>query len=138
VLDSTGICWTKNQRHFDRGSGEADRGQYGRAEYVFGVTGAAAFYRRACLEDVAFHGEAWDEDFFLYREDADLAWRAAWRGWNACTSRRCAGRPAGFPTSPGRRPDDNRHSVRSRFLLDQNMPLATWLLLSRSPRGTWR
>ena len=60
VLDSTGIFWTANQRHFDRGSGEEDRGQYDRAEYVFGVTGAAAFYRRSCLEDVAFRAERFD------------------------------------------------------------------------------
>ena len=131
VLDSTGIFWTANQRHVDRGSGEEDRGQYDRAEYVFGVTGAAAFYRRSCLEDVAFRGEVWDEDFFLYREDADLAWRAAWRGWKCLYDpavgaghvrrvfphdRRGAGRTA------------NRHSVKNRFLLRiKNMPLVTWL-----------
>ena len=131
ILDSTGIFWTRNQRHFDRGSGEEDRGQSDRAEYVFGVTGAAAFFRRSCLDDIAFRGEVWDEDFFLYREDADLAWRAAWRGWKCLYEpsvraghvrqvfphdRRGAGRTA------------NRHSVKNRFLLRiKNMPLATWL-----------
>jgi GT2 family glycosyltransferase len=131
VLDSTGIYWTTNQRHFDRGGGEPDRGWYNRAEYVFGVTGAAAFYRRACLEDVAFRGEIWDEDFFLYREDADLAWRAAWRGW------KCLYEPSARVWHARRVLADNRrgasrtanlHSVKNRFLLRfKNMPLATWL-----------
>jgi GT2 family glycosyltransferase len=131
ILDSTGIFWTPNQRHFDRGSGEEDRGQYDRAEYVFGVTGAAAFYRRRCLEDVAFRGEVWDEDFFLYREDADLAWRAAWRGWKCLYEPSvCAGHVRRvFPHDrPGAGRTANRHSVKNRFLLRiKNMPLATWL-----------
>ncbi len=131
VLDSTGICWTPNQRHFDRGSGEEDRGQYDRAEYVFGVTGAAAFYRRDCLEDVAYRGEVWDEDFFLYREDADLAWRAAWRGWKCLydPSVRAGHVRRVFPHDRhGAGRTANRHSVKNRFLLRiKNMPLATWL-----------
>lgn len=131
ILDSTGIFWTANQRHFDRGGGEEDRGQYNRPAYVFGVTGAAAFYRRSCLKDVAYCGEVWDEDFFLYREDADLAWRAAWRGWKCLydPSARAGHVRRVFPhdrRSAGR--TANRHSVKNRFLLRiKNMPLATWL-----------
>ena len=44
-LDSTGIYFTRNQRHFDRGAGERDTGQYNFKEYVFGASGAAALYR---------------------------------------------------------------------------------------------
>lgn len=131
LLDSTGIYWTSNQRHLDRGSGTPDRGQFDQAQFVFGVTGAAAFYRRECLRDIAFNGEIWDEDFFLYREDADLAWRAAWRGW------KCVYNP-GIHAWHARRvlPQNRRdalalanlHSVKNRFLLRlKNMPLATYL-----------
>jgi GT2 family glycosyltransferase len=44
--------------------------------------GAAAFYRRELLEDVAPDGEWFDEDFRLYCEELDLGWRARLRGWS--------------------------------------------------------
>ncbi len=46
---------------------------------IFGPTGGAAAYRRAMLDDVGH----FDENFFLYLEDADLAWRARLRGWSS-------------------------------------------------------
>jgi GT2 family glycosyltransferase len=72
------------------------------------------------LEDVAVLGECFDEDFFAYREDADLAWRARLLGWT------CRYEPGAVAThvrrvTPERRaalpPDVNRWSVRNRFLL---------------------
>ena len=50
---------------------------------VFGVSGAAAVYRRAFLDDARVFGQAFDEAFFAYREDADLAWRGRLFGWKA-------------------------------------------------------
>jgi GT2 family glycosyltransferase len=44
---------------------------------VFGASGGAALYRRAMLEAVG----GFDESFFAYLEDADLAWRAHMHGW---------------------------------------------------------
>lgn len=120
VLDSTGIVMHRSQRHVDRGAGEIDRGQYDAAGPVFGVSGAAGCYRRAMLDDVAIDGEVFDEDFFAYREDADLAWRAQLLGWDALyvpgataahvrrvTPERRGALPAAI----------NRYSVRNRFLL---------------------
>lgn len=52
-------------------------------EPVFGICAAAALYRRAMLEDIAFGGEYMDSAFFAYYEDVDLAWRARHRGWKA-------------------------------------------------------
>jgi GT2 family glycosyltransferase len=46
---------------------------------IFGPSAGAAAYRRAMLDDVG----AFDEDFFMYLEDADLAWRARLRGWES-------------------------------------------------------
>jgi GT2 family glycosyltransferase len=119
-LDSTGIFMLPSQRHLDRGAGEVDAGQYGRLEYVFGASGAAALYRRTMLTDTAIDGEIFDESFFAYREDADLAWRAQLLGWRCLyvpeavarhvrrvTPERRAGLPAAI----------NRFSVRNRFLL---------------------
>jgi GT2 family glycosyltransferase len=120
VLDSTGIVMTPSQRHLDRGAGEADRGQYDEGGEVFGVTGAAGFYRRAMLEDVAVHGEVFDEDFFAYREDADLAWRARLLGWTCLyvPSARATHLRRVTPERRGALPAEiNRWSVRNRFLL---------------------
>lgn len=46
---------------------------------IFGPTGGAAAYRRTLLDDIGH----FDEDFFLYLEDVDLAWRARLRGWSS-------------------------------------------------------
>src|SRR6202163_3092328 len=43
-VDSTGIYFTPNLRHLDRGSLQVDDGHYGQYEYVFGATAAAALY----------------------------------------------------------------------------------------------
>jgi GT2 family glycosyltransferase len=48
---------------------------------VFGPCAGAALYRRQLFEDVGL----FDETFFAYLEDAELAWRARWAGWE-CTS----------------------------------------------------
>ena len=56
---------------------------------VFGLSGAVVMYRRKALESVKYptHGddfEYFDEDFFAYKEDVDLAWRLrlwSWENW---------------------------------------------------------
>jgi len=120
VVDSTGIYFNPMLRHLDRGSQEVDNGHYLNYEYVFGATAAAALYRREMIHDIAFDGEFFDADFFVYREDADVAWRAQLMGW------RCLYAPyaRGYHVRsvlPGKRralpPDINMHSVKNRFLL---------------------
>jgi GT2 family glycosyltransferase len=49
---------------------------------TFAPYGAAAFYHRDLLADVAPDGEVFDEDFRLYCEELDLGWRARLRGWS--------------------------------------------------------
>ena len=80
-IDSAGIVLPRHRRPRDRGSGELDAGQYDGAEYVFAVSGAALMLRRAAVESLAIAGEIFDEDFFVYHEDTDLAWRAHRLGW---------------------------------------------------------
>ena len=85
VIDTTGHIVYRNRRAVDRGESEPDRGQYDEATDVFGVCGAAPVYRKEMLDDVAVRGEFFDDDFFAYFEDFDLAWRARLRGWRfAC------------------------------------------------------
>jgi GT2 family glycosyltransferase len=119
-LDSTGIYFTPNMRHFDRGWHEPDSPQFDTAEYVFGASAAAALYRREMVEDVSIEGDFFDPDFFCYREDADVAWRALLQGWN------CIYTPAAVSyhvrsVVPGSRRDVpraiNMHSVKNRFLM---------------------
>ncbi|MDQ7035997.1 MAG: glycosyltransferase family 2 protein [Anaerolineae bacterium] len=50
---------------------------------IFGPDGAAAFYRRAMLTDIALGDEVFDEDFFIHKEDVDICWRMQWRGWES-------------------------------------------------------
>jgi GT2 family glycosyltransferase len=141
VIDTTGIIMLPSQRHLDRGADTADDGRFERQEYVFGASGAAAIYRRAMLDDVALGAgpelrgsesretgsrgseqrlEWFDEDFFAYREDADLAWRAQLYGWN-CLYVPTAVARHGRRVTPERRaslpPHINYYSVRNRFLL---------------------
>ena len=120
VIDSTGIYFLPNLRHLDRGAGEQDRGQFERAEYVFGATGAAALYRRSMLEDVSVDSEFFDEQFFAYREDADLAWRAQLMGWRCLYTPRAVAWHVRRVT-PERRSElpmeINWHSVKNRFLM---------------------
>jgi len=120
VVDSTGIYFNPMLRHLDRGSQEVDNGHYLHYEYVFGATAAAALYRREMIDDIAIGGEFFDSDFFVYREDADVAWRAQLMGW------RCLYAPyaRGYHVRnvlPGNRralpPEINMHSVKNRFLM---------------------
>ena len=123
TVDSTGIVMTRNQRHLDRGAGEPDRGQYETPGPVFGPSGAAAMYRYACLEDVAIGSDFFDEDFFTYREDADLAWRCRLLGWESIYVPSAIARHRRRVTPEARRrlpPDINMHSVKNRFILRIN------------------
>jgi GT2 family glycosyltransferase len=123
-FDAAGMYITPSIRHFDRGSEEIDLGQYEKDEYVFGGSGACLLLRKDFIKDTAIISsnkvELFDEDFFAYREDADLAWRAAWLGW------KCRYVPAaiGFHKRvvlPERRKTLpaklNEYGVRNRFLL---------------------
>ena len=123
LLDSTGIRFTASGRHFDRGAGEAGEGRYGEESEIAGTSGAAGFYRRAALESARISTGYFDADFFLYREDADLAWRLRRLGW------RCLYVPSAVAahrrrSTPERRRQmselANRHSVKNRFLLRIN------------------
>jgi GT2 family glycosyltransferase len=120
ALDSAGIYFTPNLRHFDRGSREADTGQYDRPEYVFGATGAAALYRRDMIRDISIGGEFFDADFFAYREDADLAWRAQLLGWKCLYVPDAVAYHVRHVLPSNRRllsPVINMHSVKNRFLM---------------------
>ncbi len=120
LVDSTGIYFTPMMRHLDRGSQQVDNGHYTNYEYVFGATAAAALYRREMIDDVAVNDEFFDPDFFVYREDADVAWRAQLYGWSCIYTPHARGYHV-RNVLPGKRralpPEINMHSVKNRFLM---------------------
>jgi len=118
-IDSAGIVMRRSRRFLDRGSEEPDDGRYGAVEPVFAVSGAALMLRRTALESLALDGELFDEDFFTYHEETDLAWRSRQLGWE------CLYVPAarathvrGWRRGGGHRVSERirRHSWKNRYL----------------------
>jgi GT2 family glycosyltransferase len=120
LIDSTGIFFTRQLRHLDRGSREPDNGSYDKAELVFGATGAAAFYRREMIDHISIDGEFYDSDFFSYREDADVSWRAQLLGWKCLYVPSAVAYHVRSVLPENRRSQPahiNMHSVKNRWLL---------------------
>lgn len=122
TVDSEGIRFTRSGRHFDIAQGELPATGDDPRE-VFGVSGAAAMYRRSMIRDLSRGSEFFDERFFAYREDADVAWRGRIAGWRAL----CDPAAMGWhvrrvtPQTRGLLPAAiNMHSVKNRFLLRIN------------------
>jgi hypothetical protein len=76
-INSTAICISRSGAAWDRGRFEQDAGQYDIPEEVFGPCAGAALYRKKMLDEIGL----FDEDFFLFMEDVDLACRARLAGW---------------------------------------------------------
>jgi len=85
VVQNTGSIVFKDGSSRDRGTYvwnsetlfETDDGQYDEVEEVFSGCGASLLIRREMVDDIG----AFDDDFFMYYEDTDLAWRARLRDW---------------------------------------------------------
>ena len=74
--------YSKNGLGFNRGAYE-ESDEYNKEEEILGCCAGACLYRREALEDVKLEGEYFDEDFFAYYEDFDLALRLRWAGWSS-------------------------------------------------------
>ena len=79
TINSAGDVLCRDGSARQRGNGQPDGPAWNESEHVFGAMGGAAAYRRAMINDVGLL----DEQFFMYLEDVDLAFRAQLRGW-AC------------------------------------------------------
>lgn len=75
IIDCIGLEHTKGYRFFNIGEGSKDIGQFNKDMDIFGVTGALALYRRSSLNKIKDINSYFDERFFMYKEDIDLAWR---------------------------------------------------------------
>jgi GT2 family glycosyltransferase len=84
TIDSIGLFLSIWRTARERGYGIRDAGQFDADGYIFGVCGAAAFYRRSMLNQLKIGTEYFDEAFRFFYEDLDMAWRAhnfAWKGY---------------------------------------------------------
>ena len=115
ALDRAGIAW-------DLLGGEPVGADRGLAE-PFGACAGAGLYRRALLAAIGL----FDERFFAYLEDVDLAWRARRAGW------RCRYVPAAAVTHQ-HSATGGEGSARKRYLLGRNK---VWLLAKNYPRAGW-
>ncbi len=74
-IDAAGISVDRFGFAWNRQAGEnADAAQ---TREVWGACAGAALYRRAMLDEIGL----FDEDYFAFYEDVDLAWRARQAGW---------------------------------------------------------
>jgi GT2 family glycosyltransferase len=72
------------------------------------------------IEDISVDGCFFDPDFFVYREDADLAWRAQLLGWRCIYTPSAEAWHVRTVTRANRRQLPafiNMHSVKNRFLM---------------------
>jgi GT2 family glycosyltransferase len=72
------------------------------------------------IEDIAVDGDFFDPDFFVYREDADVAWRAQLLGWRCLYAPSAVAHHVRTVTPANRRNLPafiNMHSVKNRFLM---------------------
>ncbi len=76
-INSSGHMELPNYYWADRGFKEQDLGQYNKTEEVGSITGAACLYRSEYLEKIGF----FDEDFVMFLEDVDIAFRLRQEGW---------------------------------------------------------
>lgn len=83
-IDSLYLDHTIGYRFINYGEGKEDSSKFNQNLSVFGISGALVMYRRNALETIRYSGsEYFDNDFFMYKEDIDMAWRLNNAGYKA-------------------------------------------------------
>lgn len=123
VLDSAGIEVDQVGMAWQRGWGEGVETAV-TSRPVFGPSAAAALYRRAMLEQIGL----FDDDYFAYYEDVDLAWRGQQAGW------RCMYAP-GAVVRHWHSATAEAMPARKLYLVSRNK---IWTLLKNYPSDHWR
>lgn len=124
MINSAGICVDVTGIAWDRLGGATDDPTETAPVEIFGPCAGAALYRRTMLDEIGL----FDESFFAYLEDVDLAWRGRAAGW------RCLYTPAARVL--------HRHSATagegSPFKRRQLARNKVWLLAKNYPfRQLW-
>lgn len=83
-IDGVGILINEVGQARSIGFNEKNRGQYDKELYIFGATGGAALFNRKDFIKVGM----FDENFFMYCEEVDFAFRAQFQGYKSIYSPR--------------------------------------------------
>ncbi|MFH1790317.1 MAG: glycosyltransferase family 2 protein [bacterium] len=89
IIDSLGLKVLRSGRIIDDFAGknflaEKFYAESNESRHVFGVSASCAMYRREALEKTAFNKtEVFDESYFSYKEDIDLAYRLNFIGYDS-------------------------------------------------------
>lgn len=128
VVQSAGIAVDRAAIAWDRLRGcPADSAAALCACEVFGASGGAALYRRAMLDEIGL----FDERFFAYLEDVDLAWRAQRAGWRCVYVPRARVLHHASATSVAGSPFKHRLLGRNKvWLAVKNARLRDWPLIA--------
>jgi GT2 family glycosyltransferase len=116
VLRRDGVCE-------QRGHGRRDDGRWDAPGEVFGACGGAALYRRSAVREAG----AFDERFFSYLEDVDLALRLQLAGWRCAYEPRAVARHAGGGSSDALSKPVAYWTARNTVLLIGKHWPARWL-----------
>jgi GT2 family glycosyltransferase len=122
TINSVGDFVRRSGEPGNRGVWERDQGQYECEEEVFGACAGAAAYCRSMLDEIGL----FDERFYMYCEDVDLAWRAQYAGYRCVYAPRAVVRHQLSATGGG---------VLSSYQVGRNL---TWLLARDLPASAWR
>ena len=76
-IDKVGHLMFPDGQNRGRATGQLNDGRFQKEEECFFPDGCAALYRKELLVELG----GFDEDFFVYADDADLGVRANWLGW---------------------------------------------------------
>lgn len=88
-IDSLGLVLKPGLKFIDSHQGEVDKGQDAGSEKIIGPSGAAGLFQLSALERIALDSgqsserQYFDERFFMYKEDCDLAYRLVLAGYKS-------------------------------------------------------
>ncbi len=74
IVDSCGLILKTGLRFQDLGQGKEDDKRFDQFK-ILGPSGAAGLFRLSYLEKIKENDQYFDENFFMYKEDCDLAYR---------------------------------------------------------------
>ncbi len=81
IIDTCGFQVFKNHRVIDIGQLKENHDEFNQTKEVFGTSAACPIYFKKALENIKINNEYFDEDFFTYKEDVDLAFRLRLAGY---------------------------------------------------------